>query len=138
MPSLTYKVFIVDDDIDDLELLEEAFSSAQCISEVRSFKASNTLLTTLNSLVPSQKPDIIIMDHNMPLMNGRDLIKNIRSNSTNKGVVLAIYSSMLVERKIQEMLTEGLDCYLAKGSSFNEMQEHVKFFCKAIDEKRIC
>ena len=131
-----YKVFLVDDDLDDLELLTEAFKLAEHTSTVEWFTSPQKLLLDLKTISLSHIPDIIIMDHQMPLVDGSELIDYLRHDINLYKTTLAVYSTSVQENKIEELLSSGLDFFLTKGTSFDKIQEHVTMFYKAIVQKQ--
>ncbi|HMJ47387.1 MAG TPA: response regulator, partial [Ferruginibacter sp.] len=87
-----YKVFLVDDDKEDLQLLTEAFKIADCASTIEWFISPLQLLIHLKRITPQSIPDIIIMDHQMPLLlDGRDLVEYLRTDRNLQFTTLAVY-----------------------------------------------
>ena len=137
MENDNYKVYILDDDPEDAELLEGAFKDSDCTSEVNCFNTTNKLLQQLFFLADKEVPDLIIMDHQMPLMDGSNLIKHIRADKKLRGITLGIYSSGIQQTKLEDMFSKGIDLFIAKGNTYDEMKDHVKKFCEAIQEKQL-
>lgn len=136
MPQAKYKVYLLDDDADDLEFLTDAFIATERISGVQCFTSAATLLQLLQTLEPQALPDIIIMDHQMPLMNGNELAKAIRGDVKYRAVTIAIYSTLPQGAKMQSLLQDGVDFCRTKGNRFEEIKVHVNEFCDAIVRKQ--
>jgi two-component system chemotaxis response regulator CheY len=58
--------------------------------------------------------DLLITDLNMPNMDGYELIKNVRANSTYKDLPIIVLSSLSSEFDINEGLLSGANSYLMK------------------------
>lgn len=102
-------ILCVDDDEDDLffikEVIEAQGHSFDIVEARNGLEAMNYLE---NSITKDQLPCLIIMDMNMPRMDGKQTIKKIRENArlTRIPVVVFTTSSNLLERKYFE--SEGI------------------------------
>lgn len=106
------KVLIVDDEDDFRKLL--AFwlkSRGYCV-----VTASNGQ-EALN-LAKTEKPDIIFLDLNMPVMDGADALKELRQ--FNKDVPVIIISAFVDDRKAKEAMDLGISGVFYKGKDFQE------------------
>lgn len=90
-------VLYADDDPDDLYLVTSAFKKYAHNVDVVTVNDGIEALSYLNNLSPlDPKPCLIILDVNMPRMNGKETLRNIRSlkNFEEIPVVLFTTSSM--------------------------------------------
>ncbi|HEY2493665.1 MAG TPA: response regulator transcription factor [Paenibacillus sp.] len=112
-----YKVFIVDDEPFIIEGLYDIVDWAQLGLEIVG-QAENGL-DALNALkvVPA---DILITDISMPMMNGLDLIRSVRSFQPElKVIVLSGYNEFSY---LKEGLTLGIENYLLKPINLEEFK----------------
>ncbi|OQP67530.1 response regulator [Niastella populi] len=65
------KIFITDDDQEDLELMEEAILKAEPSARLQKFTNGRTALEFLNSRVDDDLPCLIVLDYSMPVINGQ-------------------------------------------------------------------
>jgi CheY-like chemotaxis protein len=130
-----YIVYIVDDDVDDLEILSEAFQNSGCASVIKCFTSGIALFDSLG-LKHFAVPDIIILDHYLSLSDGADIPERIRDEKIFDSVTLALYSSALQPVKVQQLLQNGVDVCRQKGNSAEELKSDVESFCKAIKNKQ--
>ena len=63
-------IFIADDDADDRELLEEAILSIENNTVVHAASSGKEVLTHLQNSQDKDLPCLIILDYNMPDLNG--------------------------------------------------------------------
>ncbi len=106
------KVLIVDDEDDFRKLL--AFwlkSRGYCVVTASNGKEAIDLAKT-------EKPDIIFLDLNMPVMNGTDALKELRQ--FNKDVPVIIISAFVDDRKAKEAMELGISGVFYKGKDFQE------------------
>jgi CheY-like chemotaxis protein len=111
-PKVKIKALLVDDALDFRELM--AFwmkSKGYAVIE-----ASNGREAV--DLAMNEKPDIIFMDLNMPVMDGTEALKKIRS--FNKDVPVIIISAYVEDRKAKEAMKEGISGVFYKGKDFQE------------------
>ncbi len=67
-------------------------------------------------------PAILLLDFSMPRMNGLEVIKAIRSDSSAlKRLVVVMFSSTVDESQIEKMYEAGVNSYVEKPSDFNEL-----------------
>jgi two-component system chemotaxis response regulator CheY len=103
----TYKTFVVEDNRTEGLLLQLALSEISHL-EVKMFPTAQSLLEHL-----VQKPAIVIVDLNLPDMNGLDLIKIIREQYPKvRIVVVSAQRDMDMLAKVQAM---GIYNYLVKS-----------------------
>lgn len=103
-------VFYADDDLDDLELVKEAFTQYSENVEVMTATDGNKALAYLNNL--SQKdilPCLIILDINMPVMNGKEVLVRIREmeHLQSLPVVLFTTSSQSLDKNFAKRYNAG-------------------------------
>jgi CheY-like chemotaxis protein len=125
MPRILY----VDDDIDDLNFLREAFleidSSIQ-IKEVNNGVEALQHLETLKADLASF-PALIIMDINMPLMDGRMTIKRIKEDIILRTIPIVAFttSNNPMDKLVCGQM--GVKCVLKPNSAL-ELKEIAKEF----------
>ena len=118
--SIPLHIFIIDDDVDDQELLMEAFSEVD--STIKFSTAANGR-EGINKLVDCtvQKPDLIIVDMNMPMINGKQFLAEIKNNPLISGLKVIMYSTSSNHKDIQETLGLGAAYYFQKPSSYSAL-----------------
>ncbi len=113
-------VIIVDDHKLVIEGIELMLSNSEGIQIVGT--AANGLEAL--ELIHEMSPDIILLDLNMPVMNGLELSKKIHSQKLKSKVIIL---SMMDELKlIQKLVQQGADGYLLKNSGKDEIVEAIR------------
>jgi CheY-like chemotaxis protein len=131
MPSLHFgkpAILVADDDSDDLFLLKEAFSEVAPQVEFRGFESGVALLNHLLSLErkTSLRPQIILLDLNMPYKNGFEILREIKQNPVLKSIPVIILTTSEDVRTIQESYMAGANSFISKPVYFNDILEMVK------------
>jgi CheY-like chemotaxis protein len=122
------KIFmIIDDDFEDRNLFCEAVKeineNAKCLAVGKGEDAiamlrSGTVL----------RPDLIFLDLNMPGMNGRECLREIKKDSELKDIPIVIYSTSSSQKDIRETRELGAAYFQVKPSSFKSLCEYIIYF----------
>lgn len=108
--STRYVILYADDDEDDRNLLEDAFSVYSSNVEMICFVNGVEVISYLESLGSFEPtPCLIILDINMPLVDGKEALKTIREMSkfANVPVILFTTSSQLKDKSFAEKYNAG-------------------------------
>ena len=72
-------VLYADDDLDDLQFIVDAFSEYQSQIDLVTFPHGADLLAYLSTLPEATTPCLVILDVNMPVLNGKETLQAIRA-----------------------------------------------------------
>jgi CheY-like chemotaxis protein len=115
-------ILIVDDDQEDCELFQEAINNID--SAIKCWTARDgrqaLQLLTKDLIMP---PDYIFLDINMPVMNGKDTLTEIKKNTRLRDVPVIMYSTTSDTREIQGYYKLGAYDFLIKPNNFNKLVE---------------
>ena len=115
-------VLIIDDDNEDCELFREAIneidSFIQCIAAKDGKEAINLLTHHLNPL-----PDYIFLDINMPIMNGKECLIEIKKHLKLREVPVIMYSTTSDTKEISGYYKLGAHDFLIKPHNFKKLVE---------------
>jgi two-component system, chemotaxis family, chemotaxis protein CheY len=84
-------------------------------------------LEGLDLLKQGDKPDLVLVDWNMPEMNGHDFVKAVRARPEFKGLRLLVVSSETQAEGVELMYDAGADGYVAKPFSKDVLKEKLSF-----------
>ncbi len=112
---------IVDDSDTTRSLIKSAIEE---IGDINTFDAS-TGFEALKAL-PTQSFDLIIIDINMPDINGLELINFVKNNNRYKDIPVVIVSTESSEEDKKKGMTLGAFAYLTKPFRVEELQDIVK------------
>lgn len=108
MSTKRRKILIIEDNADIQQLYRYAFESGGY-----SVKTSNDGLSGINDAVDFL-PDIILLDIMMPEMNGYQVLRALKDN-TSLEIPVIIVSNLTQEQEKQKALQLGADMYLIKS-----------------------
>lgn len=126
-------VLYVDDDSDDLLLVREAFERHSDI-ELVTFSDSYAFLKYIIKNKPFRRlPILILIDINMPLLNGRELLVLLRSYEGLKEVPMILYSTSNLEsdNQIARSLNAGFITKPASMQKLNASIDDLLMKCRA-------
>jgi CheY-like chemotaxis protein len=116
-------ILVVDDDNDDVLLFREAIKEIDGSCDCMIASNGEEALKVLE--VSDRRPDIIFMDLNMPRMNGKQCLVELKKNPDLAEIPITIYSTSKLEREIQEIYHLGATSFFTKPSNFNELVEAI-------------
>jgi CheY-like chemotaxis protein len=118
----TYSILIVDDDADDREILRDAFMAHNNRPQYVFLEDGESLLNYLYEN-ESALPSLILMDLNMPGMDGREALKEIKTNEKLQHIPTVIFTTSSSQRDKQITYRLGANCFITKPDTFNKLME---------------
>jgi CheY-like chemotaxis protein len=110
-------VYIMDDDPDDQEFLIQALkdldASIECFTAKNGQEGLHKLETAAIPL-----PSLIFLDLNMPRINGRQVLFELKNDPAYKNIPVIIYSTSSNEKDRAELKALGAANYLVKQSDY--------------------
>ena len=114
-------ILLADDDADDRLFFKEAMEEINPDTLVSFVNDGSQLMYFLNQ--PGIRlPNIIFLDLNMPVKNGMDCLKEIRTNDRFKDLLVVIYSTSGSDHDVQQALVHGADVYIKKPNNFSDLK----------------
>jgi len=114
------KILIVDDEPDLLSTVEYRLKFADC-GVVTASNGREGLEKAV-----SEKPDLILLDTNMPVMNGRQMLEHLRANPELKGIPVIMLTALCEPQDIAAASALGVSDYITKPFDFTELMEKMK------------
>jgi CheY-like chemotaxis protein len=134
-----FVVLYADDDTDDLMLTQDAFTSYASNIDVVTAGDGKQALSYLESLSPNDPaPCLVILDINMPRMNGKEALQAIRSIKRFEDIPIVLFtnSSLPVDKIFAQRYHSG---FLTKPLDAKAMQmiaeQFVDYFPEEVKEK---
>lgn len=119
-----YKIFLVDDDSYSLDLIEMMITSDDSEKyDIRKFTNSPDAL----SKIIIEKPDVVVLDINMPIMNGFEICQTIKSRPETKNIIVVFVTSYNSEyAKYDSIIRYKADYYISKPFSKEMLVNFIK------------
>jgi len=118
-----YLILYADDDLDDISLVESAFTATTINVELITAYDGEDVLEYLENLTPLHPdPCLIILDINMPKLNGKDTLQRIRQMDRYKNIPVVLFTtssmegdSKFAERFNASLIIKPLNSYQMQG-----------------------
>lgn len=117
-PKTKYKILIVDDEDEIRHYLRDELADTYKISECVNGKEAY-------EYVLKEKPDLIISDVMMPVMDGLELCKKIKSNINVNHIPVILLTAKSSDEDKAEGFETGADAYVAKPFNINILKKRV-------------
>ncbi|PBQ32878.1 two-component system response regulator [Sphingobacteriaceae bacterium] len=126
-------ILIADDDLDDQYMIKQAFSTVSVKEKVNTVSDGVELLDYLYKKgkykdLEVSVPKIILLDLNMPKKDGRECLKEIKTNATLKKIPVVIYSTSSNPDDISFAYDNGASSYIIKPYSYQELVKVMEVF----------
>lgn len=123
------EVLLVEDSPGDVRLTQEAFRDAN--RAIRLHVATDgveamAFLKREGAHAYAPRPDIILLDLNLPKMDGREVLGHIKADSHLKTIPTVILTTSEAETDIVKSYQLQANCYLTKPVQFDEFASLVK------------
>ena len=120
-------LLFAEDDPDDIYLVKEASKIAEIPHTLKFVGNGQELMDYLNRQSPfhdihdSPFPHVIVLDLNMPLIDGREALKNIKSNERFNHIPIVILTTSSSDEDIVRSYDQGANSFITKPQSFDEL-----------------
>jgi len=114
------KVMLADDDKEGQEIFTDAVAETNIPAEVTTADNGQELMDKLHD--PNEpNPDVIFLDINMPLKDGKEALQEIKSDEELKDIPTVIYTASDDKKDIEDTYRAGANLYLTKPVSFRSL-----------------
>lgn len=130
----TVTVLLAEDDDDDYLLIKTAFGDAAVSNALLRFRDGVELLDYLfkrgayAGRADDGKSQIVLLDLNMPRMDGREALKQIKANAATRAVPVVVMTTSKADEDIVKSYEAGACSYIRKPVDFAEFVEACKVF----------
>jgi chemotaxis family two-component system response regulator Rcp1 len=123
------EVLLVEDSPGDVRLTREAFREAN--QSIHLHVACDgveamAFLKHQGAYVDAPRPDIILLDLNLPKMDGREVLAHIKDDDSLKTIPIVILTTSEAEADIVKSYQLRANCYLSKPVQLEEFERLVK------------
>ena len=144
MSKTKFNIVIADDDEDDQLLLQEAFHATEFSNELTIANDGVELLEYLSDQQNAGRknwPDLILLDLNMPRMDGREALSLIKLNPKFRSIPVVVLTTSSDEDDILTSYALGANSYIRKPVSFSglvDIVHHVNRYWLKLVQLPLC
>jgi CheY-like chemotaxis protein len=111
---------LVDDDEDDISVFKEVLKDVNPsvgLADAGDGQEALKILKQRNRL-----PDVIFLDLNMPRMDGKECLSELKKDPHLKHIPVIMYTTSSQSKDIEETMLKGAICFITKPTSLKELK----------------
>lgn len=125
-------ILIADDDMDDCEMIRDALKESRLLNDLYFVKDGEELMSYLHhqgkyedkSKYP--QPGLILLDLNMPKKDGREALKEIKSDEYLRQIPVVVLTTSQAEEDIFRTYNLGVNSFITKPVAFGDLVQIMK------------
>lgn len=121
-------ILLVEDNEGDIVLTLDAFEESKVLTNISVVKNGQDALDFLfnkQSFTKAEKPDLILMDINIPIFNGHEVLKIIKSEAQLKKIPVIMLTTSSNKKDINKAYENHANSYVTKPIDMDEFLEAI-------------
>ena len=121
-------VLMVEDDPDDVYLTREALRSSRLqitLQVVSDGASAMQYLRGVQEYAGRRRPDLVLLDLNLPRMDGREVLAAIKEDPQLSGIPVVILTTSEAEEDIASSYRHHANCYISKPVDIDKFRSVV-------------
>jgi two-component system, chemotaxis family, response regulator Rcp1 len=130
-PHKPIEILLVEDNLGDIRLTKEALSEGKVLNTVHVARDGVEGLAFLRhegKYAHEPNPDIILLDLNLPKMDGRELLEIIKSDPALRRTPVVILTTSKAEEDILKSYDLHANCYITKPVELDQFLNMIRSF----------
>ncbi len=125
-------ILMADDDPDDCLLVSKAFKASRLCNDLRFVKDGEELMDYLYQrgkyagAALSPRPGLILLDLNMPKKDGREALREIKSDPDLRAIPIVVLTTSKEEEDVLRSYDLGANSYITKPVTFQGLVDVIK------------
>ena len=123
------EILMVEDSVDDIEITIEALKDAKVrnnLNTVRDGVQAMAYLHRQGEFREATRPDVILLDLNMPRMDGRQVLEAIKSDPELQRIPVVVLTTSEAEEDILRAYELHANCYITKPVDMSQFIKVVR------------
>ncbi len=111
------EILLVEDNPGDIRLTLEVFKDAKVnnrVSIVRDGEEALSFLYNKGIYEKTVRPDLILLDWNLPKKNGHEVLREIKSSKKLRSIPVVVLTTSEADEDIIKAYDENANCYISK------------------------
>jgi CheY-like chemotaxis protein len=134
-----FTIVVADDDLDDQDLIRSGLKDCRVQVDIvpvyDGLKLMDYLLKRHEFKHNEDRPDLILLDLNMPLMDGFQVLNEIRKYVTLRKIPVYVITTSRSKAEREKALDMGASGFYSKGASSKDVVRIMKEICKECFEE---
>ncbi|WP_083622345.1 response regulator [Planktothrix serta] len=124
MDEKSKTIFLVEDNKADIRLIQEALKDSQLPHEVvtvRNGVDAMAFLRQEGEYADAPRPDLILLDLNLPRKDGREVLAEIKADPSLKRIPVVVLTTSHNEEDIHHSYNLHVNCYITKSRNLSQL-----------------
>jgi CheY-like chemotaxis protein len=129
MAAREFHILLVEDNPGDARLTVEAFKEARAgarLSHVTDGSEALDFLRRTGAFRGMPRPDLILLDLNLPRMDGREVLAAIKSDDNLRHIPVVILTTSRADADVSQAYNLRANCYVQKPTELSSFQHVVR------------
>ena len=125
------EILLVEDNEHDVVLTRESFSRAKFLVNLHHVDNGEECMAFLRKEgkhAAAKTPDLILLDLNLPIMDGREVLAEINADASLRHIPVVVLTTSAAERDIFDMYQLRCSSYIVKPVDFEQFQRVIGDF----------
>lgn len=127
--QMTIEILLVEDNPADVDLTRETLEYAKIRNRLHVATDGVEALQFLRregSFSRAVRPDLILLDLNLPRKDGREVLTELKQDDDLKSIPVVVLTSSNAERDVLKTYDLGANCYITKPVDLDQFADVVK------------
>jgi CheY-like chemotaxis protein len=132
-------ILLADDNPDDRSFIRDSFDYMRADIQLKLVDGGKELLQRLDVTEEDELPSLIVLDYNMPELNGAEVLEKLSKNDRYKEIPKIMLSTSLYQKHIDHCMMLGAQGYLVKPDNmfkWKELARNILDYVKSSDRKQ--
>ncbi|MFN4000355.1 response regulator [Algoriphagus sp.] len=135
-----FKVLMIEDNPGDVLLTTEALEESKYVVDIdvaTNGKDGVDFLFQNGNYKNATRPDLVLLDINLPLKTGHQVLQEIKSNPQTRDIPVIMLTTSSTQDDILTSYQEQASCYIVKPSEADQYREFIQVFdrfCGTFDQ----
>ena len=126
-------ILLVEDNQDDVFLMQLASKECNVNWNFTIVNNGSSAVELLDDLTSKGKkmPDLILLDVNLPKVNGLEVLKNIKANTHTNQIPTVVFTSSDLMSDMKYCYEHGADLYVRKPNNISDFKKVIEYVMKS-------
>ena len=123
------EILLVEDNPGDVRLTREALKGSKVLNHLNVVEDGVAALDYLHKVAPYEnvvRPDIVLLDLNLPKKDGREVLGTIKASPLLKTIPVVILTTSQAEEDVLRAYHLNANCYVSKPVDFDQFMRIVQ------------
>lgn len=122
------RILLVEDNEGDIILTKEAFEESKLTNQLdvaRNGKEALDFLLKKNGYENAEQPDLILLDINMPIKNGHQVLQEVKADDVLRHIPVIMLTTSSSTTDVNKAYQNHANCYIKKPVDMNEFNQAI-------------